>query len=497
MILRGKEAKERLLNGINKAADVIKSTLGAKGKNVLLVDNLRLGFNVTKDGVSVANKISLEDTIENCGAIFIQNSARKTVEEAGDGTTSTTILTQDMCNRMVSEIDLGKNPNKLCKDLKLDLENVKDYLSFTASKVTTTEHIKQIAKVSANNDEEIGNIIKEIYDKIGFSGAIDVRESDSLQTSYDIVKGLTIPSTGYASQHFINNHEKGRVDLINPRVLVLNSRVPDLNQAMYDLLSENSTGAEDTTPLVIMVEDIEEIALRRVIEALSRGIIKDVTVIQTNLVFETRKNRFTDVAIFLDAEYCEGKIGELGHCERIIIEKDQTTFINGAGNTAKHIKKLKALKARNIELEKRIFDLELNAAIINVGGKIQSEIFEKKDRIEDAVCAVKSAIEEGYCAGGSTTYLFAREILSLRTDVMKNALQSCYIQLMKNADVEPFYTLRDILDKGYGNGYNVENDKIENFLESGIIDSAKVLRVALENAVYTACNFCMIESIVE
>lgn len=497
MILRGKEAKEKLLKGINNTADVIKSTLGAKGKNVLLVDSLRTGFNVTKDGVSVANKIHLEDSIENCGAIFIQNAARKTVEEAGDGTTTTTILTQSMCNKLSTEIDLGKSANLLCKNLKEDLTAVKHFIESTSHKVENTEHIKQIAKVSANNDEEIGNIVKDIYDKIGFNGAIDVRESDSLETSYDIVKGLTIPNTGFASQHFINNPEKGRVDLVNARVLVFNGKIPDLNESMYDLLNTNAVEVIDATPLVLLVDDIEEIALRRVIEAISRGIIHNVVVVQSSLIFETRKNRFKDVAMFLGAEYCEDKIGDLGSCERIIIEKDSTTFINGVGDTTKYIKKLKAVKNKTFELEKRIFDLELNAAIINVGGKIQSEISEKKDRIEDAVCAVKSAIEEGFCAGGSTTYIFAKETLELKTEVMKSALLSCYEQLLNNAEVEPYFILRDILDKGYGYGYNVEKEEVQDLLSNGIIDSAKVLRVALENAVFTSCNFCMIESIVE
>ena len=496
MILRGKEAKEKLLKGINQTADVIKSTLGAKGKNVLLVDNLRTGFNVTKDGVSVANKIFLEDTIENCGAIFIQNAARKTVEEAGDATTTTTILTQSMCNKLNTEIDLGKSANELCKDLKADLKKVKDFIKNTANKVENTNHIKQIAKVSANNDEEIGSIIKDIYDKIGFNGTIDVRESDSLETSFEIVKGFNLPNTGFASQHFINNHEKGRVELLNPRVLVFNSKIKDLNETMYDLLNSNAIEIVDATPLVILVDDIEEIALRRVIEALSRGIIHNVVVVQSSLIFETRKNRFKDTAVFLGAEYCEDKIGELGSCERIIIEKDSTTFINGAGDTLKYVKKLKSIKDRTFELEKRIFDLELNAAIINVGGKLQSEISEKKDRIEDAVCAVKSAIEEGYCAGGSTTFLFAKEDLELQTEVMKTALLSCYEQLLINAEIEPYYILRDILDKGYGYGYNVEKEEVQDLLSNGIIDSAKALRVSLENAVSTSCNFCMIESIV-
>lgn len=501
MVLKEKEAKDKLLSGINQNADIVKKTLGAKGRTVLLIDNLRMSNKITKDGTSISDRIRLDDSVEDAGSKIVQNAARKTLMEAGDGTTTTTILTQDMCNKIVSEINVGKDPNELCKNLKIDLKTVVDYIKSKSKVIETTEQIKQIAMVSSNYDEEISNIIKEIYDKIGFNGAIDVRSSDSVDTTYQIVDGFTIPNTGYITPLFVNNVEKNRVELRDARVLVFNGKIKTLTQEFMELIGENHPSNENIKPLVIMLQDIDDGILGTILAALSQRELKDVVIVQSNLVYQNRADRFKDASIFLGADYSEEKIGgKLGFCERIIIEKDNTSFINGAGNVTKYLKSLKSeLKSdtKNIALEKRIFSLESKAAIINIGGKLVDEINERKDRIDDAVLAVKSAIDEGFCAGGSSTYIFARKDVELKTDIMENALISCYKQLMENANKEPFYIMKQITDQKYGFGYNVINNEIENFLEKGIIDSCKVLRVSLENAVHTACTFAMIEAVVE
>ena len=224
--------------------------------------------------------------------------------------------------------------------------------------------------------------------------------------------------------------------------------------------------------------------------------IFNVAIVQSNLIFEDRKNIFIDSSKVINCEYSEERIGRFGECEKIIIEKDNVTFINGSGNTKPWINELKkeSKKKKNIFLEKRIFSLETTAAIINVGGKLATEISEAKDRVDDAVEAVKSALEEGYSPGGSTVFIFAKNNLELKTEIMKEALLSCYKQLMINAEIEPFYYLSEIEKLGFGFGYNLNTDSITDFYKDGIYDSTKGLRVSLENAVHTACNFSLINA---
>lgn len=498
MILKGKQAKERLLEGINEISDVVKSTLGYKGKTVLISNSMGIGFHVTKDGVTVAKEISFEDDIMNCGADFVKSAAQTTVDEAGDGTTTTTILTQSMCNMINREIELGKNPNDLVLDLKEDLETVKEYIKTNSKDVVNTLDIKNIANVSSNSDEEISGLIKSIYDEAGMNVEIDVTESDNLESSFEIVKGYTMHDTGYASNVFINNHDKGRVEFSNPKVYIYNGKVRQMTEDFIALFEDNADrNSEKFQPLVLIVEDIEEAPLREIIMAFTQQMLFNVAIVQTNLIHEDRKNIFIDASKVVGGDYRDDRIGNYGTCEKIIIEKESVTFINGGGDTKKHLESLKESvdkKKKNIFLERRIFALDTNAAIIKVGGKLGTEISEKKDRIDDAVQAVKSAIEEGYSPGGSSVYLFARENLSFKTSIMPTALIACYLQLMRNAELEPFLFLNDILEKKIGYGYNLQKDKVSNLEKDGIYDSTKVLRVAMENAVQTACTFSMINS---
>lgn len=498
MILKGKEAKERILKGINGISDVVKSTLGYKGKTVLISENLRMGFYVTKDGVTVAKSVTFEDDIENCGADFIKNAAQKTVEEAGDGTTTTTILTQSMCNSVFNELELGANPNKLIKDIQVDLETVKEFIKSNSKVVKTTKDIKNIAKVSSNDDEDISELIKDIYDEAGFNVEIDVVESDNVKSSYEIVNGYTMHDTGYCSNVFINNQEKNRVEFNNPKVFIYNGKIKSMSNSLSSLFEDNADrNSEKFRPLVLIVEDIEEAVLREIIMAFTNQMIFNVAIVQTNLIHEDRKNIFIDASKILNAEYSEDKLGYFGECERIIIEKENVTFINGAGNVTSHIKSLESKidpKSKNIFLERRLFALKSNAAIIKVGGKLRTEVDEKKDRIDDAVKAVKSSIEEGFSPGGSSIYLFALKECDIKTRIMREALKSCYIQLMRNAEIEPFLYFNDIMKGKVGTGYNLIKEEVSDLYKDGIFDSTKVLRVAMENAVHTTCNFAMINA---
>lgn len=498
MILKGNEAKNKILKGINDTADIVKLTLGSKGKTVLINDNLRMGFHVTKDGVTVAKSIKLDDDIENCGSEFIKNAAINTVNIVGDNTTTTTILTQKMCNMMNSEIELGRNPNELIKDLKDDLKVISEYIKDNSKDIKNTEDIYNIAKVSSNHDEEIAGIIKQVYDAAGNNVTIDVVESDNPDTIFEIVNGYTMNETGYVAPIFINNYEKQRVEYANPKVYVFNGKIKHMNQPLMDILMENSNrNSELFRPLIIICEDIDEVPLREIHTAYRDGMIFDVCIVKSNLIFDDRRSIFTDASFVLGAKYSEDMFEAYGTCEKIIIDKNSTTIINGGGNVENHLKSLKKQvdkKKPNVFLDRRIFSLETTAAIIKVGGKLSTEVSEKKDRYDDAVFAVKSAIEEGYSSGASSVYLSANKNLEFKTEIMKEALLECYKQLMINAEIEPMYYLKEIHDKGNSYGYNLLTDKVSDMFEDGIYDSTKGLRVSMENAVHTACNFALINA---
>ena len=297
----------------------------------------------------------------------------------------------------------------------------------------------------------------------------------------------------------LDNFDKGRVEYSNPRIYINNGKVKTITPELFNLLSlQQDKNNDDFRPLVLIVEDIEEMALREIVSAYGNGALNDLVVVQSNLIFNDRKNSFTDVSVFLGNNYTENKFSEPGFCEKIVIDKDRVTFINGKGNIKNHIEKLKEEynKSKKINLKNRIFNLESTAAILRVGGKLVTEISEKKDRVDDAVAAVKSAIEEGYLPGGASVFLFALNDLNIKTNIMKEALVECYKQLMRNAKLEPFYHLKDIYDSGFGSGFNLSKGKVSNMYEDGIYDSTKVLRVSLENSVHTACNFALINSLI-
>lgn len=496
MIIESKETKEKLLSGLNKTANVVKSTLGAKGRTVMVVDNLKLSFNVTKDGVTVAKNVVLEDEIENYGCVFIKNAAIKTVEEAGDGTTTTTILTQALCNELENQIERGANPYELQEELKEDLIKIKKYIKDNSKTVDNLEQIRQIATISSNNDESIGEIFEKIYSEIGMQGAVTVIETDNTETSYKIVDGYSLSNTGYGHNMFVNNYDKGTVEYENPNIYVFNNKISNFNSLVPILNKTVNPLDENFKPTVIICHDIEEAPLKLILEALASGKIKELTIVISNLIAQDRKNRFLDVCSVIDSEYGEDNFGEPGTCERVIIEKENIVFINGKGNKEGYLKKLKKIKNPDRDLTDRIFRLESKAAMIGVGGKVPQEISETKDRIDDSILSVKSSIEEGYCAGGATTYLFAIKDLDLQSEALKKSLEAPYIQLLENANVRPNKILKEIYKLGYGYGYDVKNDNLAQLYDKGIIDSSKVLRVSVENAVHTASNFMFINSIV-
>ena len=498
MILKSKEAKQKLLEGINGIADVVKLTLGARGKTVMLRNQYGLGFEITKDGVKTAVATNFEDDpIKQSGAEFVKNAARKTVQEAGDNTTSTVIFTQSACNAVYKELELGVNPNELLQDLKSDLDTIVDYIKEKSIQIESNSDIERIAYVSGNNSSEIGTLLKDIYDNCGRNVEIDIVETSQEKTDFEKLSGYTLKNTGYASNVFINNYDKGRIEFLNPRIYVLNSTIRNLDNHLQEILSINSNPNDpEFRPLVIIAETIEEKVLEVIAKAYGNRQLFDVAVVDTTLIAEDRKNAFIDTSVVLNAEYKDDFLGNYGTCDKIVIEKNEVTFIGGAGDITKHLDTLKNKPNKTSFDEKRIFSLETSAAVIKVGGKLESEVSELKDRIEDAVFAVKSALEEGYLPGGSSVFISARKELKFKTRIMPEILLSCYNQLMLNANLEPMYFLKEIERGKFGTAYNLIDNKIQDFNKAGIYDSAKATRCSITNAIHTAINFGTIEAIV-
>lgn len=493
-------AKDKLLIGINKTADVVKSTLGYRGKTVMIQDPMRLGVTVTKDGVTVAKSINLEDEIEALGSELIKQAALRTLEQVGDNTTTTSILAQKSTQMIKVDLDLGKNFNELISALKEDERQVIDYIAEVSLPVETEKDIYNLAYVSSNGDEEIAELFRDIYATAGKDVVIDIRDSDSVDTTFDIVSGYTIEQTGYVSPIFVNNLEKSTVEYSNPHVYIYDGRIRQITSELYSIFEQRNSDRNSPGfgPTVILCEDIDEAPLRDIYNAVRAEGLFDVCIVRTNLIYTDRKGAFIDASQFLDAKYSTDSFTQWGTCERISISKDEVIFMNGAGNPEKYIESLEKEfeETKNVFLGKRLFYLKSNAAVIKVGGRLSTEISEKMDRIDDAYRAIRSSIEEGFVPGGSAVFLAAYNDLSFETDIMPNMLLECYKQLMINAGLEPMYHLREIHDKGFGYSYNLEENKVSNMLADGIYDSAKGLRVSIENAVSTAITFGNIEYIV-
>lgn len=492
-------ARKQLLVGINKTADVVKSTLGYKGKTVLIHDPLLLTTQVTKDGVTVAKSVRLEKDVEVLGSEMIKAAAQNTLKEVGDNTTTTTILTQSMCQNIDRQIDLGIGYQKLVDTLKIDQDKFLDYLYQNKKKVETTEDIERIAYVASNNDSEISRLIKDVYDNSNLDVVIDIRESDSEQDSFEVVSGYTMDNTGYAGPIFINNYEKGTVEYKNPEIIVFNGVIRQIDNVLMDIVNRRNTNpnSPEYGPTVIICQDIDEVPLRTFYTGVKQGGLRDVCIVTTNLIFNDRKSVFIDACQVLDAEYSEDFIGSPGSCKKVVIEKDKITFIEGKGNPEKYIESLEEQykDTENIFLKNRLFSLKSRAAVVNIGGKLSTERKERIDRVDDAVRAVRSSIEEGYIPGGASVFIHAWNDIDFEGTIVKNAIYECYAQLMRNAELNDQYYLRDILNNPVSYSYNLKKDQVSDMLEDGIYDSVKGLRVSVQNAVSTAITFGNIEYI--
>ncbi|WP_185860563.1 chaperonin GroEL [Blattabacterium cuenoti] len=498
------EARDKLKKGVDALANAVKVTLGPKGRNVVLQKSFG-GPQVTKDGVTVAKEIELEDSIENLGAQMVKEVASKTNDVAGDGTTTATVLAQAIVREGLKNVAAGANPMDLKRGIDKALEVVILDLKRQSREVGgNTEKIKQVASISANNDEKTGALIADAFEKVGKEGVITVEEAKGTDTSVDVVEGMQF-DRGYQSPYFVTNTEKMITEFDQPQILLSDKKIA----AMKDLLPILEPVAQSGKPLLIISEEVEGEALATLVVNKIRGTLK-VAAIKAPGFGDRRKAMLEDIAILTGGSVISEETGSkledvklnmLGKAERVIIDKDNTTIVNGGGNKKDIRARVDQIKSQiesttsdydKEKLQERLAKLAGGVAVLYVGAASEVEMKEKKDRVDDALNATRAAVEEGIVAGGGVALV--RAIKSLDHTTGDNSDQDTGIQIVRRSLEEP---LRQIVANAGGEGsvvvakvaegkgdfgYDAKIGEYKNMIEEGIIDPTKVARVALENA---------------
>ena len=502
------EAREKLLRGIDILAHAVRVTLGPKGRNVVLEKSFGAP-RITKDGVTVAKDIELEDKFENMGAQMVREVASKTADEAGDGTTTATVLAQAIVKEGAKSVAAGSNPMDLKRGVDLAVSKVVEALQDKAKRVTSNDEIAQVGTISANGDAEIGRFIAEAMQKVGNDGVITVEEAKSLDTELDVVEGMQF-DRGYLSPYFITDADKMRVDLENPYILINEAKLSNL-QSMLPLLE---AVVQSGRPLLIVAEDVEGEALATLVVNKLRGGLK-VAAVKAPGFGDRRKAMLQDLAVLTGGQVVSEDLGiklenvtldMLGQAKKVVITKDDTTIVDGVGKK-KDIEARVAQIRQQIEdtssdydrekLQERLAKLAGGVAVIKVGGATEVEVKEKKDRVDDALNATRAAVEEGIVPGGGVALLRALDAIeSLRAanddqkvgiNIVRRALQAPLRQIAENAGEDGAVVVGKILDKKeYNYGYNAATGEYGNLVKEGVIDPAKVVRTALQDAASVA-----------
>ena len=512
------EARELLKKGVDVLSNAVKITLGPKGRNVIL-DKKFGSPAVTKDGVTVAKEIELEEIFENIGVQLLKEVASKTNDDAGDGTTTATILAQSIINVGMKNVTAGANPMDLKRGIdKAVLAVVAELKKYSQAVGEDNEKIEQVASISANNDHAIGKLIADAMGKVKKEGVITVEEAKTADTSVEIVEGMQF-DRGYISPYFITDTEKMEVVLENCYILLSDKKI----STMKDLLPILEPAAQSGRPLLIIAEDIDGEALATVIVNKLRGSLK-IAAVKAPGFGDRRKEMLEDIAILTDGVVIseekgltlEGaKLDMLGSSEKIILDKENTTIINGAGDKANIDGRVKQIKSQiesttsdydKEKLQERLAKLAGGVAVLYVGAASEVEMKEKKARVEDALSATRAAVEEGIIPGGGVAYIRAIDGLnSIKVDnddqstgiaIVKRALEEPLRQIVENAGLEGSVVVQKIKDGKDDFGYNAQTDKFENLLKAGVIDPTKVARIALENAASIAGMFITTECVV-
>ncbi len=498
------EAREGLKRGIDALANAVKVTLGPKGRNVI-IDKSFGGPQITKDGVTVAREIELEDPHENMGAQLVKQVASKTNDLAGDGTTTATVLAQAIVREGLKNVTAGANPMDLKHGIDKAVKKVIEELEKQAIEVgENVEKIKQVATISANNDEVIGNLIAEAFTKVGKDGVITVEESKSTDTYVDVVEGMQF-DRGYLSPYFITDPEKMQAVLENPYILITDKKI----SSMKDLLPVLEQTAQSGRPLLIIAEDVEGEALATLVVNKLRGTLK-VAAVKAPGFGDRRKAMLEDIAILTGGTFISEERGYtlenttidmLGQAERVVIDKDTTTIVGGAGKEEDIKARIKQIKAQietttsdydREKLQERLAKLSGGVAVLYVGAPSEVELKEKKDRVEDALNATRAAVEEGIVAGGGVAFVRAQKSLDKlkgenedeQTGIMiiKRSLEEPLKQIVNNAGEDGSVVVAKVKEEKGNFGYDVKNGEYTDMLKAGIIDPKKVTRIALENA---------------
>ena len=502
------EAREGLKKGVDALANAVKVTLGPKGRNVIIGKSFG-GPQVTKDGVTVAKEIELEDALQNMGAQMVKEVASKTNDLAGDGTTTATILAQAIVTEGLKNVTAGANPMDLKRGVDMAVKTVVDYLNKSAQTVgNSSEKIKQIASISANNDNAIGELITQAFEKVGKEGVITVEEAKGTDTYVDVVEGMQF-DRGYLSPYFVTNSEKMESDLENPHILLYDKKI----SAMKDLLPILEPVAQSGKPLLIIAEDVDGEALATLVVNKLRGALK-IAAVKAPGFGDRRKAMLEDIAILTGGTVISEERGfnlenttieMLGSSERVTIDKDNTTIVNGSGKSDDIKARVSQIKAQietttsdydKEKLQERLAKLAGGVAVLYVGAASEVEMKEKKDRVDDALHATRAAVEEGIVSGGVVALL--RSISKLDSVKANNDDQSTGIQIISRALESPLRTIVEnaggegsvvvskVLDGKDSFGYDAKSDKYVDLFKSGIIDPKKVTRIALENAASVA-----------
>ena len=502
------EARDGLKRGVDALANAVKVTLGPKGRNVIIGKSFG-GPNVTKDGVTVAKEIELKDPLENMGAQMVKEVASKTNDLAGDGTTTATVLAQAIVKEGLKNVAAGANPMDLKRGIDKAVEAIVGDLAKQAQVVgSDSEKIKQIASISANNDEVIGTLIASAFAKVGKEGVITVEEAKGTETYVDVVEGMQF-DRGYLSPYFVTNAEKMNVELESPYILLYDKKVSSLKE----LLPILEPIAQSGKPLLIIAEDVDGEALSTLVVNKLRGALK-IAAVKAPGFGDRRKAMLEDIAILTGGTVIAEESGYtlenatlemLGTAEKVTIDKDNTTIVNGAGaadmikNRVNQIKSQMETTTSDYDKEKlqeRLAKLAGGVAVLYVGAASEVEMKEKKDRVDDALHATRAAVEEGIVAGGGVALLRAKSALAaLKADnadeatgiqIISRAVEAPLRTIVENAGLEGSVVVAKVADGKDDFGYNAKTDEYVNMLKAGIIDPKKVTRVALENAASVA-----------
>ena len=512
------ESRDLLKSGVDQLADAVKVTLGPKGRNVIIEKKFGAPH-ITKDGVSVAKEVELEDPFENMGAQLVKEVASKTGDDAGDGTTTATVLAQAIIGVGLKNVTAGANPMDLKRGIDKAVAKVVESIKAQSEEIGDDyTKIENVARISANNDEEIGKLIAEAMKTVKKEGVITVEEAKGTDTTVDVVEGMQF-DRGYISPYFVNNADKMTCEMDSPAILIYDKKISNLQ----DLLPVLEPVAKSGRPLLIIAEDVDSQALATLVLNSLRGSLK-ICAVKAPGFGDRRKEMLQDIATLTGGVVISEEVGlklenatpeMLGRADKVTIDKEKTTIVDGAGDKEAIAQRVATIKTQiekttseydKEKLQERLAKLAGGVAVLHVGAPSEVEMKEKKDRVDDALCATRAAMAEGIVPGGGVAYIRAISSLeglkgenddeTVGIEIVKRAIEEPLRQIVANAGKEGAVVVQKVKDGEGDFGYNARTDTYENFLAAGVIDPAKVTRVALENAASIAGMFLTTECVI-